>query len=472
MASQTYNQKNQKNLPIGVVSVPFPMQGHLNQTLLLSNLISSYGIQVHFAGSTTHNQQAKQRLHGWNQQNIHFHDLQLPNLNSSIPPLFNEKTTEFPSHLQPLFDASLNLRQPMFKLLQELSLKYRRIIVIHDTLMAYVVQDLKFIPNAESYALHSVSAFAIFFHIWDSLSDGKPFELDDDIPNCRDLLNEGCLTQEFKEFIALQYKALDFESGRLYNTCRLFEGRYMNLLEKLPTNANKKLFAMGPLNLVDINRTNPSKIRHECLEWLDKHDKNSVLFVSFGTSTSLTEEQITELAIGLERSDQKFLWVLRMADGAQFSAEDYMNKKNLLEGYESKVKHKGMVVTDWAPQLEILAHSAIGGFMSHCGWNSSIESISMGVPIIALPMHSDQPKNSIFLRDVLKICLLVRKWEKRDELVRWDVVENCVSRLMVSKEGEEMRRRANELGRKVRDSVEIGGTSYLERDSFITHISR
>ena len=261
-------------------------------------------------------------------------------------------------------------------------------------------------------------------------------------------------------------------SKNIYGVLSILTGRYMNLLEKLPTNANKKLFAMGPLNLVDINRTNPSKIRHECLEWLDKHDKNSVLFVSFGTSTSLTEEQITELAIGLERSDQKFLWVLRMADGAQFSAEDYMNKKNLLEGYESKVKHKGMVVTDWAPQLEILAHSAIGGFMSHCGWNSSIESISMGVPIIALPMHSDQPKNSIFLRDVLKICLLVRKWEKRDELVRWDVVENCVSRLMVSKEGEEMRRRANELGRKVRDSVEIGGTSYLERDSFITHISR
>ena len=271
--------------------------------------------------------------------------------------------------------------------------------------------------------------------------------------------------------MANQYKTLGFESGRLYNTSRLIDGRYVDLLEKISVNNDMKHFVIGPLNPVEV-KGKTERQRHWCLDWLDRQKQDSVIYVSFGSSTSLSYEQIRELATGLETSEQNFLWVLRNCDAGDIFTESGVEKPELPQGYEERVKNRGIVVQDWAPQLDILAHTSTGGFMSHCGWNSCIESISMGVPIVAWPMHSDQPKNSIFLRDVLKICLLVRKWEKRDELVRWDVVENCVSRLMVSKEGEEMRRRANELGRKVRDSVEIGGTSYLERDSFITHISR
>ncbi|XP_021724160.1 zeatin O-glucosyltransferase-like [Chenopodium quinoa] len=474
MAHQIYNQNDQpkhlKDSSVAAVMVPFPMQGHLNETLHLSNLIASYGIPVHFVGSTTHNHQAKLRLHGWDPENtskIQFHDLQLPPL-TSVTPKFDPHTT-FPGHLQPLFDASFHLRQPVFQLLQELSTKFRRIIIIHDTLIATVVQDVKLIPNAESYALHSVSAFAIFFYIWESITN-KPFQLDSDIPN-NIPSSEGCFTPEFADYAAKQYKVLNFESGRIYNTCRPIEGRYMDLLEKLPTNANKKLFAIGPLNPVEV-KGRYTYNRHQCLEWLDKQEKDSVIYISFGTSTSMTKEQIIELAVGLERSRQKFLWVVRSADEVELSAEGDVKRPQLPEGYESRIQDRGMVVRDWAPQLEVLAHPSTGGFMSHCGWNSCMESISMGVPIAAWPMHSDQPRNTILVTQVQKFGIEVRDWAQRNELVTSTTIENAVRKLMISKEGEEMRKQAAELGGIVRGSNATGGSSRLEMDSFIAHITR
>ncbi|KMT15051.1 hypothetical protein BVRB_3g061740 [Beta vulgaris subsp. vulgaris] len=474
MADQNYNQTDQENNverpPVAAVMVPFPMQGHLNEALHLSNLIASYSIPVHFAGSTTHNSQVKLRLHGWNPENtskIHFHDLKLPSF-SSIPPKFNAHTT-FPGHLQPLFDAFQHFREPVYQLLQELSGKFRKVVVIHDTLTASVVQDVKLISNAVTYALHSVSAFTIFFYTWDSITE-KPFQLDFDIPD--DIPSkEGCFTPEFEDFIAKQYKVLNFESGRLYNTSREIEGRYMDLLEKLPTNANKKLFAIGPLNPVEL-KSNCSKSRHKCIEWLDKQEKDSVIYVSFGTATSMTEEQISELAVGLEKSGHKFLWVLRSADRIDPFTEDSVQRPQLPEGFRDRLQSRGMVVTDWAPQLEVLAHPSTGGFMSHCGWNSCMESISMGVPIAAWPMHSDQPRNTILVTQVLRTGIHVRDWTKRTELVTSTTIESAVRSLMESEEGKEMRRRAAELGDIVRGSTVEGGTSRLEMDSFIAHITR
>ena len=109
--------------------------------------------------------------------------------------------------------------------------------------------------------------------------------------------------------------------------------------------------------------------------------------------------------------------------------------------------------------------------MSHCGWNSCMESITMGVPIAAWPMHSDQPKNAFLVTDILKVGLAVNRWEHREELVTSSAIAREVKRLMVSKEGEEMRQRAVELGSAARRSVEDGGASHLELGSLIAHIT-
>ena len=477
MAYPQYHQNHVPNGPnktkVVVVMVPFPAQGHLNQLLHLCRLIMAYNIPVHYACTATHNRQAMLRVHGWEpnsvSDNIYFHDLKIPPFLS--PPPNPNTPNKFPSHLQPLFNASLHLRHPMAELLRQLSSKATRIIVINDSMMASVVQDMGTIPNAESYTFHSVSAFAFFLYLWESMGKTKPLEPKSKIIIPKDLpSHEDCFTNEFLSFVGSQYEFQKLSSGCLYNTCRIIEGAYMDLMEKLE---NKKQWAIGPFNPVKIIAEKKGlKGRNKCLEWLDKQAPNSVLYVCFGTTTAMEEEQIKELAIGLEQSEQKFIWVLREADKGDVFINGELSKAEILKGFEERVKERGLVVRDWAPQLEILSHTSTGGFMSHCGWNSCMESITMGVPIAAWPMASDQPRNTVLITKLLKVGIVVKDWSRRNQLVTSKTIENAVKTLMVSEEGDEMRKRTVDLGGAVRGSMDNGGVSRLELNSFITHITR
>ncbi|OAY40388.1 zeatin O-glucosyltransferase [Manihot esculenta] len=461
-----------------VVMVPLPAQGHLNQLLQLSRLILSYNIPVHFIGTATHNRQAKLRVHGWDvppNASIHFHDLEIPPF--PCPPPNPNAKNKFPSHLLPAFiNASSHLREPVSVLLRSLSSKARKVIVINDSLMASVIQEVRFISNAESYIFHSVSAFTIcLLQMERSGRHNKIGAIPENIPTF-----EGCFTDEFLDFLASEYQYHKFNSGRIYNTCRLIEGDFIEFLEKQEretleeiVSTKKKHWALGPFNpvIIPAERSKGTNGRHFCLEWLDKQARNSVIYVSFGTTTAMNNEQIKQLAIGLKQSGQKFIWVLREADKADIFNVDNERKAEIPKGYENSVEGVGLVVRDWVPQLEILAHPATGGFMSHCGWNSCMESISMGVPIAAWPMHSDQPRNAVLITELLKIGVTVKEWARRDEIVTAKMVESSVKKLIASDEGDGIRKRAAELGESVRESMVEGGSSRMEIDSFIAHIS-
>ncbi|KAB1222284.1 Zeatin O-glucosyltransferase [Morella rubra] len=304
-----------------VVMVPFPAQGHLNQLLHLSHIISAYNVPVHYVSTAIHNRQAMLRFHGWDHPNsvsnkIQFHDLTIPSFLS--PPPNPNAPNKFPSHLQPLFNASMHLRDPVATLLRELSSNARRVIVINDSMMAYVVQDFVSIPNAESYTFHSISAFGCLLYYWGNKL-GKHSEANAKIPKDIPSL-DSCFTAEFLDYIASRCEYQKCCSGRLYDTCRIIEGTFMDLIEKME--GDKKQWAIGPFNPVRIPEKKSSTGRHKCLEWLDKQTPNSVIYVSFGTTTAIEGEQIKELANGLERSEQKFIWVLRDADiGDVFNGE-------------------------------------------------------------------------------------------------------------------------------------------------------
>ncbi|KAH6832495.1 hypothetical protein C2S53_006892 [Perilla frutescens var. hirtella] len=464
MATNIFTQSED----VAVLMVPFPLQGHLNQLLHLSRLISASGVAVHYVGTATHNRQARRRVQGWDPistSNIFFHEFQSLCFNS-LPPDPNA-SIKFPSHLQPLFDALHYLRRPVGDLLRDLSAASRRVVVIYDSLMGSVVQDFVKFPNAESYIFHSVSAYTIFFFLWET--NGRPFAVEPEILAGLPSL-EGCFTPEFLKFVVKQHKYLKMNSGRIYNTCRVVESPFLEMLEKPHISGNKKQWALGPFNPVVAGERNKES-RHKCLKWLDRQARNSVIFVSFGTTTTLSNHQIHELATGLEKSGQKFVWVVRDADsGDVFRADG--RKTQLPVGFEERVRERGFVVRDWAPQLEILGHSGTGGFMSHCGWNSCMESISMGKAIAAWPMHSDQPRNTVLITRVLRTGLVVRDWVRREDLVDAAAVEAAVRTLMASEEGEEMRKRAAELGAAVRKAAGEGGATRLELDTFISHITR
>ncbi|CAI9099835.1 OLC1v1036717C1 [Oldenlandia corymbosa var. corymbosa] len=380
-----------------VVMVPFPAQGHLNQLLQLSRLISAYNIPVHYVGTATHNRQAKLRVHGWDPlsiSNIHFHELPSPTFQNP-PPDPNSKI-KFPYHLQSLFDAAAEeLRSPVASLLRSLSDANRRVVIVNDSMMGSVVQDFIRLPNAEAYTFHSISAFTSFFFRWETA--GKPFPVDEEILQKLPALDR-CFTPQFTEFVIYQSDYAKNSSGRIYNSCKEMEGTFLDLLSKQEISGNTKQWAFGPFNPVRIEKgeeQNQRPTTHKCLEWLDKQSMNEVILVSFGTTTSFSDEQIREIAIGLEKSKQKFIWVLRDAD-------------------------KGDV------------------FVDDCGGRS-----------MELPDGHD------------------------DRLVTSTMVERAVRILMAQDYlGHEMRKRASKLGESVRCSVVDGGSTKVEFDAFIAHITR
>ncbi|KAK6124716.1 hypothetical protein DH2020_041540 [Rehmannia glutinosa] len=426
-----------------IVMVPLPFQGHTTQLLHLSRLVSAQNLPVYFVGTTTLIRQAKTRLQGWDPSSsaaMHFHEFPTPDFEN--PPPNPNAPSRFPSHLIPPLMSTIRLREPVHAFVNELSTKYRKVIVIYDLFMSYVVQDIHdTVQNAEAYRFQCPSAFTSFSFHWKN-EPSVP-------PEAVELLTE-CPSAD-----------------------GVIEPLYLDLIEKQKAVGAEKIWALGPLNPVSLPEKRDSETQHKCLDWLDKQEPDSVIFISFGTTISFSDQEIKEIAIGLERSFQKFLWVLRDADKGDVFTGDVRKLSEILPlGFEERVKDKGMILTDWAPQLEILAHFATGGFMSHCGWNSCLESISMGVPIATWPMHSDQPRNAVLITKGLRIGVEVVNWERRSENVSSDMVEKAVRKLMASEEGDEIRKSAKELGIAVKKSFMEGGDARKEFDAFIAHITR
>lgn len=188
-----------------------------------------------------------------------------------------------------------------------------------------------------------------------------------------------------------------------------------------------------------------------------------MLFVSFGSGGTLSCEQMTELALGLEASGQRFLWVVRTpsdseSNGSFLGFRDGNDPLSYLpEGFLGR--GLGMVVTNWAPQIEALGHAAVGGFMSHCGWNSTLESVMSGVPMIAWPLYAEQHMNAAVLSEGVKVAIRPRASEKG--LVGREEICRVVKELMGEETGKAMREKMGELreaGMKAWD--EDGGPSY------------
>ncbi|XP_074357799.1 hydroquinone glucosyltransferase-like [Apium graveolens] len=207
------------------------------------------------------------------------------------------------------------------------------------------------------------------------------------------------------------------------------------------------------------------------LSWLDNQAPNSVLFVAFGSGGTLTSEQLTELASGLEMSNQKFILVVRKpsdhlsACGMFFNVGRYRDDpiSYLPEGFVERTAGVGLVVPSWAPQVPILSHESTGGFLSHCGWNSTLESIANGVPMITWPLFAEQKMNATLLAEEIAIAVKpieVSREEGGKEFVKREEIETVVRLVMEGEEGKVMRRKANELKESAAKALKPGGCSY------------
>ncbi|XP_020230839.1 hydroquinone glucosyltransferase [Cajanus cajan] len=200
----------------------------------------------------------------------------------------------------------------------------------------------------------------------------------------------------------------------------------------------------------------------ECLKWLDKQQVGSVLYVSFGSGGTLSQEQVNELAYGLELSNHKFLWVVRAPSG--LASDAYLSAKNNVDpleflpcGFLERTKEQGVVIPSWAPQVQVLSHSSVGGFLTHCGWNSILESVLNGVPLITWPLFAEQRMNAVVLSEGLKVG--VRPKLNENGLVEREEIVEVIKSLMKGEKGVELRKRIKELKEDAINAIREGGSS-------------
>ncbi|GMI92622.1 UDP-glucosyl transferase 84B2 [Hibiscus trionum] len=203
------------------------------------------------------------------------------------------------------------------------------------------------------------------------------------------------------------------------------------------------------------------RAQDSCIEWLNKQPPSSVIYISFGSIIMSPENQIHSIATALKNIKRPFLWVVKASEA---------RKHEFPIGFLEEIKKEewGHVVS-WCPQEKVLMNQAVACFVTHCGWNSTLETVVAGVPIVAHPEWTDQPTNSMLLVDIFKIGVRMRKC--REGEVTAGEVERCIMEVIEGPGAVEMKKRAMELKEATKKALEAGGSSNRNMDKFITEIS-
>ncbi|KAL8514130.1 hypothetical protein ACS0TY_013309 [Phlomoides rotata] len=287
-------ENHQKPQEVAVVVVHIPSQSHLNQLIQLAALISSHGgLPVHYVGSATHNRQVNLRVPRGLKPNIHFHDLPTPPIASPDPN--RNSSDKHPSHIGPATLAYLELHNPIAAIVRDLSVKTRRIVIIYDRLIAEAVKVAVTFPNVESYAFNCFSAFNLFLILYESIK--KPFDVDEEFNGLLSVIE--CFSEPIINFIVIKPDHFRERKCDIHNTARLIEDKYLDLLSREQIDGNKKQWAINPTLRMSSFKNEEHRERSKCLNSLDKQAPNSVIYVSFGTLVSLSDEEVREIALGL-----------------------------------------------------------------------------------------------------------------------------------------------------------------------------
>ncbi|WVZ91292.1 hypothetical protein U9M48_037482 [Paspalum notatum var. saurae] len=330
----------------------------------------------------------------------------------------------------------------------------------------------------------------------DSLLRHNPFELapdDDDDPDAvaslpalphRVEFRRGQVMDPRKNRLEWEHhqavNAADQRSyGEVFNSFADLEPDYV---DHYRTTLGRRVWLVGPLAYHAGSRMAPGAPDAEtCLRWLDEKPGGSVVYVSFGTLSRLAAAELRELARGLQLSGKNFVWVLRGGASSGSEEEEEEDASPWMPGGFAEliaVGGRGLVLRSWAPQRLILNHSAVGGFLTHCGWNSVLEAVGAGVPLVTWPRHADQFCNEKLVVEVHGIGVGVGAGDydsnildKRREVIGGEKIAEAIGRVMG--DGEEagaIRRKAKELGGKARSAAEEGGSSYEDVGNLISEL--
>ncbi|PON76427.1 UDP-glucuronosyl/UDP-glucosyltransferase [Parasponia andersonii] len=459
-----------------VVIFPFMAQGHTLPLLDLSKALSSKQINVTIITTPSN---AKSILdHVSKHPNIRLIELPFPT--SDSVPRGCENTSQLPSmeYHAPFLMATKRLRNPFEQVLNDMKeSQCLPLCVVSDFFLGFtqpvcqsfgiprlVFHGMGVLPMAICKAswVHKPNPDPDSGHI--DLSGLKlPFILTaSDLPH--EVVNSSDLNDPMSQFLEEVGEAdvnswgvivnsfVDLELGRV----SYFESFYKN---------GARAWCIGPLNLYDedVNTQNAPFGSTNVMKWLKEHESRSgsVLYVSFGSQADVSDAQLDEVGLGLVESGVRFIWVVR--------SKTWSPPNDMKERLDDR---RGLILSDWVDQRRILSHVSIGGFLSHCGWNSVLESLSVGVPILAWPMMAEQALNARVVVDGLGAGVRVSKQGvaggSGNGVVSWKAISKGVRELMGEGEkGTSARERARVLGGVARRAVEEGGSSYKTLDELL-----
>ncbi|PON98224.1 UDP-glucuronosyl/UDP-glucosyltransferase [Trema orientale] len=267
-------------------------------------------------------------------------------------------------------------------------------------------------------------------------------------------------------------RRLRLTKGIVVNTFMELESHAIGSI--FPCGESPPVYSVGPLlNLTgdgadafSLDGTTDDQI----INWLDDQPPLSVIFLCFGSMGSFGVDQLKEIGSALERTGFRFLWCIRHS----FLSDNYVDPKQVLpEGFLDRTAKIGKVI-NWAPQVAVLSHPAVGGFVSHCGWNSLLESLWFGVPVATWPLFAEQQLNAFEMVRELELAVEIKidyKWGFGTEsvLVSAQEIEIGIRRVMEGDQSD-IRKSVKEMSEKSRKAVMEGGSSYSSLGRFICNV--
>nr|UTK56350.1 glycosyltransferase 1 [Gastrodia elata] len=418
---------------------PFMAKGHMLPMIDMAKLFAARGPRVSILTTPANAASIGPSA-------VHLHVIPFPSTEFSLPDGCESRSSDLSDDaLARFFHATASLRQPFDDALANL----RPDCVVTDMFMPWThhVAAARGVPRI---VFHGTSTFARCatdaYSRWHGGDDSGALI----IPGLPHRIQ--MLRTQFVDYEKLKWTAMEFLSdlhregeevepkgyGVLLNSFYELEPDYVDYFREV---MGRKAWTVGPVSL-DRRGEHLTCVGVRCLEWLKEREIGSVVYVCFGSSGCFSPQQMREITLGLEASGHPFVWVVRSA-----GAEDWAPQG------------KGVVLRGWAPQMSILNHAAVGGFVTHCGWNSSLEGICAGLAMVTWPLFAEQFYNERLLVDVLRIAVPagsnIYAFKEEDRtIVRGEAVGEAVRRVMEGGEEEE--------GEGVReDGQESGGEGWV-----------
>ncbi|VFQ72512.1 unnamed protein product [Cuscuta campestris] len=270
----------------------------------------------------------------------------------------------------------------------------------------------------------------------------------------------GEIAEQIEEFTVKQASNLPTADCLLFNTFYPLEEEVLKMM------ANKwNVKTIGPLvpNRCMIgkqDRIDLFKVEDESyyMKWLDKRESHSVVYISFGSISVFSEEEMEEIAMGLAMSNKYFLWVVRESEDAK-----------LPKDFKLKTSEKGVIVK-WCSQVEVLSHRAIACFVTHCGWNSTLEALTFGVPMVGIPQNGDQITNAKFIEDVWRVGIRIKVNDDAKIVLR-HVIASSITQVTERVKAEELWKNIKKFKTLAKEATSEGGSADVNIKDFITQMS-